>query len=171
MSLEINTAILKLKKRAEKYSMDQLVDTFVDIGSLFTLLLNTDHQILYGRRGTGKTHVLTYLCSKIKENNDCPIYIDLRLIGSTGGLYSDRNIPFSERATRLLIDVFTAIHDQIIEFVVENASDNIHMGVIGPLLEKLSCAISQIQITGEITKEEFYKLKYCSTVVYMVPRA
>lgn len=46
MSLEINTAILKLKKRAEKYSMDQLVDTFVDIGSLFTLLLNTDHQIL-----------------------------------------------------------------------------------------------------------------------------
>lgn len=90
---------------------------------------------------------------KNKGNNDCPIYIDLRLIGSTGGLYSDRNIPFSERATRLLIDVFTAIHDQIIEFVVENASDNIHMGVIGPLLEKLSCAISQIQITGEITKE------------------
>ena len=23
----------------------------------------------------------------------------------------------------------------------------------------------------EISKEEFYKLKYCSTVVYMVPRA
>ena len=25
--------------------------------------------------------------------------------------------------------------------------------------------------TGRIFKEEFYKLKYCSTVVYMVPRA
>jgi len=24
---------------------------------------------------------------------------------------------------------------------------------------------------GEFTLEEFYKLKYCSTVVYMVPRA
>ena len=24
---------------------------------------------------------------------------------------------------------------------------------------------------GDIYKEEFYKLKYCSTVVYMVPRA
>ena len=23
----------------------------------------------------------------------------------------------------------------------------------------------------ELTEEEFYKLKYCSTVVYMVPRA
>ena len=25
--------------------------------------------------------------------------------------------------------------------------------------------------TGSLTIEEFYKLKYCSTVVYMVPRA
>ena len=28
-----------------------------------------------------------------------------------------------------------------------------------------------IQGTVECTTEEFYKLKYCSTVVYMVPRA
>ena len=26
-------------------------------------------------------------------------------------------------------------------------------------------------LSGRIYKEEFYKLKYCSTVVYMVPRA
>ena len=32
--------------------------------------------------------------------------------------------------------------------------------------------IAGIYILGPIiTKEEFYKLKYCSTVVYMVPRA
>ena len=153
MSTEINTAILKLKKRAEKYSPEQLVNTFVDVGSLFTILMNTDHQILYGRRGTGKTHVLTYLCSQIKENNDCPVYIDLRLIGSTGGLYSDRSIPFSERATRLLIDVFTCIHDQILEFVIENTNENIHIGNVGPLLEELSTAISEIKISGEVTKE------------------
>lgn len=75
MPTEINTAILKMKKRAEKYSTEQLVNTFVDVGPLFVILMNTDHQILYGRRGTGKTHVLTYLCSQIKENNNCPIYI------------------------------------------------------------------------------------------------
>ena len=28
-----------------------------------------------------------------------------------------------------------------------------------------------IDISSEKIKEEFYKLKYCSTVVYMVPRA
>ena len=153
MSTIINTAILKLKRRSEKYTEDQLVKTFVDVGSLFTLLMNEDHQILYGRRGTGKTHVLAYLCSKIKENGNCPIYIDLRLIGSTGGLYSDETIPFSERATRLLIDVFTYIHDQILEFVAENQDDDIHFGKIGPLLEDLAKAISEIQISGEVTEE------------------
>lgn len=153
MSREINTAILKLKKRAEKYSPEQLVDTFVDVGSLFTILMNTDHQILYGRRGTGKTHVLTYLCSQIKLKGNYPIYIDLRLIGSTGGLYSDNSIPFSERATRLLIDVFTSIHDQILDFVVENSSDGAHIGIMGPLLERLATAVSEIRISGETTKE------------------
>lgn len=154
MSTEINTAILKLKKRAEKYSPEQLVNTFVDVGSLFTILMNTDHQILYGRRGTGKTHVLTYLCSQLKENKNCPVYIDLRLIGSTGGLYSDRSVPFSERATRLLIDVFTAVHDQILEFAIENTDENIHIGNVGPLLDELASAISEIEISGEITKEK-----------------
>lgn len=153
MSTNINTAILKLKRRSEKYSTDQLVNTFVDVGSLFTLLMNEDHQILYGRRGTGKTHVLTYLCSKIKDIGNCPIYIDLRLIGSTGGLYADETIPFCERATRLLIDVFTYIHDQIMEFVIENQNEKYHIGVIGPLLEQLANAISEIQISGEVTEE------------------
>lgn len=114
--------------------------------------MNEDHQILYGRRGTGKTHVLTYLCSEIKKKGNCPIYIDLRLIGSTGGLYSDESIPFRERATRLLIDVFALIHDQILDFVISN-NKNIDVSVVVPLLDKLASAISEIQISGEITEE------------------
>lgn len=153
MSNEINTAILKLKKRAEKYSTDQLVSTFVDVGPLFTLLMNEDHQILYGRRGTGKTHVLTYLCSEIREKGNCPIYIDLRLIGSTGGMYSDETIPFSERATRLLIDVFTLIHDQILDFMVSSSNEKNNISVVVPLLDKLAEAISEIKVSGEITEE------------------
>ena len=31
--------------------------------------------------------------------------------------------------------------------------------------------ISRVQIEDVYDNEEFYKLKYCSTVVYMVPRA
>ena len=36
------------------------------------------------------------------------------------------------------------------------------------LVEKYASADSRVVV---INKEEFYKLKYCSTVVYMVPRA
>lgn len=153
MQSEINTAILKLIKRAEKYSMSELVDTFVDVGSLFTLLMVPDHQILYGRRGTGKTHVLNYLCSELKKDKCFPIYIDMRMIGSTGGIYSDPTIPFSERATRLLVDVIGYIHDRILEIANEGIDENIHMGTLGPLLEDLNIAISEIRISGEVVKE------------------
>lgn len=155
MSREINTAILKLRKRSETYSTEQLVNTFVDVGSLFTQLMNNDHQILYGRRGTGKTHVLKYLCSRIERDGSIPIYIDLRLVGSTGGLYSDRGIPIAERATRLLVDVFSAIHDQIFENIIEKAEGDVHIGNMGPLLEELAASISEIKISGEVSKEEF----------------
>ena len=51
MAKEINTAILKLRKRSEKYSTEQLVNTFVDVGSLFTQLMNNDHQIYMADAG------------------------------------------------------------------------------------------------------------------------
>ena len=89
MNTDINTSILKLRKRAEKYSSEQLIETFVDVGPLFTMLTNPDHQILYGRRGTGKTHVLSFLTSQKRKEGQCCINIDLRTIGSTGGIYSD----------------------------------------------------------------------------------
>ena len=39
-----------------------------------------------------------------------------------------------------------------------------------PLLHLSEAAVSPVW-QRLFTKEEFYKLKYCSTVVYMVPRA
>ncbi len=152
MNKEINTAILKLRKRAEKYSKEQLVNTFVDVGPLFTLLTNPDHQILYGRRGTGKTHVLSYLSSRKKEEGHCSINVDLRTIGSTGGLYSDSTIPIAERATRLLVDTLSVIHDQILDFVIDNDSE-IDLSQIGPILDRLADSITEVQILGPVEQE------------------
>ncbi len=50
----INDAFLKFEKRAEGADLDKLTETFVDVGPLFTLLGLPEHQIVYGRRGTGK---------------------------------------------------------------------------------------------------------------------
>jgi len=153
MSQEINTSILKLRKRAEKYSSEQLIETFVDVGPLFTMLTNPDHQILYGRRGTGKTHVLSFLTSQKKKEGHCCVNIDLRTIGSTGGIYSDESIPLSERATRLLVDTLSNIHDQILDFAIEQ-SDQIDLSKIGPILDNLADSISQVQILGPVEKED-----------------
>ena len=67
MPSTINQSIFKLVKRAEKYEKEHLVKTFVDVGPLFTLLRNPDHQIIYGRRGTGKTHALSFLENELSS--------------------------------------------------------------------------------------------------------
>lgn len=156
MSSSINNAILQLRKRAEKYPEDQLIKTFVDVGSLFTLLTNPDHQILYGRRGTGKTHILSFLNSQKKKEGNCCINIDLRTIGSTGGLYSDSTISIAERATRLLVDSLSVIHNQILDFAIDD-KNTIDLSKLGPVLDELSDAITEVQILGPIEKERTYE--------------
>jgi hypothetical protein len=150
---EINKAILQLSKRAESYSKEQLVNTFVDIGPLFTMLSNADHQILYGRRGTGKTHVLSFLSSQKKQEGNCCIFIDLRTMGSTGGLYSDYSIPIPQRATHLLVDTLSCIHDQILDFCIEN-DEIIDLSSIGVILDNLIESITEVKILGPVENEE-----------------
>lgn len=89
---EINNTFLKFTKRSETLDINYLVKTFVNVGPLFTILSNKEHEIIYGRRGTGKTHALLNLKSKINEEGGIPVYIDLRTIGSNGGIFSDSSI-------------------------------------------------------------------------------
>lgn len=155
---DINNLFLKLSKRAETYDKEHLVRTFVDVGPLFTILSNKDHEILYGRRGTGKTHALAYLGDSIKKNNNIVINIDLRTIGSNGGIFSDSTIPITERATRLLIDTIAFVHDGIINEVIEDKSELYDLSRLSPISDKLAESISEIKIGGEIeVKESFAK--------------
>lgn len=93
----ISKLFINLKKRAEKTDREVLIGSFVDVGSLGTVLATIDNQVLYGRRGTGKTHALTYVSGLVREKGDIAIYVDMRKIGSTGGLYSDGTVPVAER--------------------------------------------------------------------------
>lgn len=142
----IKNAILQLTQRADKNSDTTLVSTFVQVGALMPLLLSVNNHILFGRRGTGKTHVLKYLKSKIEEKGNLGIYIDMRLIGSSGSLYSDVSIPVSQRAIRLLSDVLNEIGSAILEY--DASFESIH--VIAPLVEALSSSIRTV-IDGPCT--------------------
>lgn len=148
-----NTVLLKLAKRAESYDRQHIIDSFVDIGPLFTLLSNYDNQILFGRRGTGKTHVLGYLASEIQKSGALAIQLDMRTIGSTGGIYSDPELTLAERATRLLADVLAAVHDRILNEALENAEE-LDLSVLGPLLDNFIDAATSVVVEGTVETVE-----------------
>lgn len=145
----INQALMSLRLRAERYERAHIVSTFVDVGPLFTLLQSDDHQILYGRRGTGKTHAFEYLADSIQRKGDISILVDMRTIGSNGGIYADVNIPVGERATRLMVDTYLAIHEQILEYVLD--CEAIDLSQVTPKLDRFAESATEISVTGDIT--------------------
>lgn len=148
----INTAVMSLRLRAERSTRDHLIQTFVDLDPLLTLLLTEDHQILYGRRGTGKTHALEYLANEVGNDSGLPVYMDMRTIGSSGGVYSDPGISLAERATRLLVDTLQAVHEQLLNAIMENSA-GYDFSVVMPALDNYLDATAQVVVKGTVTKE------------------
>jgi hypothetical protein len=149
----INRGFNRVPKRAEGRVSAQLRDTFVDSG-VATALESIDNQILYGRRGTGKTHAFSYLAATRAEEGDIGIYIDLRTVGSAEGLFDAERIPPLERTARLLIDLLTAIHDAILDAALDD-SDLIEDTAFVGSLDNLLASLSHIRFEGDVesTKE------------------
>lgn len=149
----INQALLGISRRAENASIDRhtLARTFVTAGSLSAMLHSADHQILYGRRGTGKTHALLYLSDVIERSGDVPIYLDLRSIGATGGDISDVNIPVSQRGTYLVVDTLEAIHGALLAHAIDN--DGPRADELLRALDALAEAASAVEVVGEVESE------------------
>lgn len=93
---------------------------------------------------------MAYLSDSLRVKKDLVINIDLRTIGSNGGIFSDNFIPLKERATRLLIDSFSYINDAIIDHVIYDESEQFNLSRISPLADRLWNSISEIQIGGEV---------------------
>ena len=143
----INHLLNRIILRAETSTTEFLHRTFVDIEEIASGLLRLDHQIMYGRRGTGKTHALSNLGTQLDSNGDLPVYIDLRKVGSNNGLYADSGQPLTLRATRLLIDVIEALHFQLLAKSVEDA----RFESMFPLLDAVVDAATAIRVEGPIS--------------------
>lgn len=146
----INRALLLVSRRAERSTGSQLLASFVDVGDLSATVQGHDHQVIYGRRGTGKTHVLSILASQALHNTALPVQIDLRTMGSTGGIYSDYNLPLAERATRLLSDLLWAFHDGFMALAIDDES--IDLGSVQVRLDALAESISDVRVVGQATQ-------------------
>ncbi|CAN7304260.1 ORC-CDC6 family AAA ATPase [Mesorhizobium sp. LjNodule214] len=151
---QIHTAFLGFAKRAEKVSSDILSHTFVDTEPLTTILGTSNNQILYGRRGTGKTHALLYLAESVRGQGESTIYLDLRSIGSDGSIYNDLSRSLAERSVRLVLDVLKAIGNELYGIAVERIASSDHPDQITVRLDDLESSFSEVRIVGDTTAEE-----------------
>jgi hypothetical protein len=150
----IHKSLIGFNKRAERTSADLLVATFVDSAPLFDLLSTSNNQVIYGRRGTGKTHALKFLSEQVIKHGDLPIYLDLRSVGSNGSIYGDTSKSLAERASVLIVDVLTAIHDELFQVALAKIDAAPNPGEITIRVDDFAKSISTVEVRGSIQTEK-----------------
>jgi hypothetical protein len=94
--------------------------------------------------------VLSKLFADALTDGHVPIQIDLRTLGSTGGIYSDPCLPVAERATRLLADLLWALHDGVLERAIEN--ERIDLASLQIKLDAFRDSIVEVRVVGEVVE-------------------
>jgi hypothetical protein len=148
----LQQAVSRVIQRAERQQdLDRLAATFVDPG-ITVQLDNDNHQIVYGRRGTGKTHVLKVVqLGSGALDNHMAVYVDMRVLGSSQ-IYEDVERPMHVRVNSLLRDVLEAVEDALLEHATAPKS-----GAQKPVLERLEvlgAAIRRSVLVDEAVKEQ-----------------
>jgi Cdc6-like AAA superfamily ATPase len=146
----IHKALIGFNKRAERVSDEILELSFVDSAPLFDLLSSNNNQVIYGRRGTGKTHAFKFLAQTVSKRGEYPVYIDLRSVGSNGSIYNDGSRPLAERASTLVVDVLNALYDELYSVALTAIDRAPHPEQITLRLDDLSAAIQSVRISGDI---------------------
>jgi hypothetical protein len=147
----LNQALMRIPRRAESTDRVTLTKTFVASGSFSAMLHSTDHQILYGRRGTGKTHALLHLSQLVDRTGDLAVYVDLRTIGTAGGMYADSSLSAAVRGTHLLVDTLEAIHEELLTAAIEREIGE--QFTLLPALDALADSATAVEVVGEVERE------------------
>lgn len=143
----LNRLVMRIALRAEMLSEEMAETAFVELDQVTDGLRRIDHQIVYGRRGAGKTHAFRNLSMTVGREGDLPVYIDLRTIGSSGGLYGDTSQSLAVRGTQLLIDVLEACHVKLLDRAIDGDSFE---GLLEHL-DDVANAASQVRVEGPVT--------------------
>lgn len=150
----VHTTLIGFTKRAEKATEASLVASYVDSAPLFTLLSTENNQIIFGRRGTGKTHALKVLSDHIsQERGEIPVFIDMRTVGSNGSIYHDQSRSLAERASVLLTDAISSILNEFYSISLIFIDGHPHPEEVTRRLDTLQQAISTVRINGDVGEE------------------
>jgi len=148
----LNRCFMRFEDRAERFRPQQIVDTFVAVGPILDVLANRSHQVIYGRRGVGKTHALRYFENQANREGDLAIYIDCSNLGSSNSVYNDTTLSLSERATRLLVDVCITMHWAFMD-AFSDPRRGWSLSEVAPLLNDFASAATETNIEGPVTWE------------------
>ncbi|MCC5955808.1 MAG: hypothetical protein JJU07_06870 [Natronohydrobacter sp.] len=138
----------QISKRAEDLTPQEQANSFVAIRRIDGALKNRDSRIIFGRRGTGKTHILSYVRGHAKSQGDISCSIDLRILGSNNSIYSDQNRPPHERATTLMRDLLADIHDKLLDEYTSPGSKL--PKAFGEKLENLQRCVKTVVVTESV---------------------
>lgn len=138
-------ALQQIERRAERTpDEDQILRTYVESKTLVAALGARDNGVLFGRRGTGKTHALRYLAERERSKGNFALFVDVdKMLGSTTGIYADSDMPVHQRATRLIGDVLALLYDTFLE--------DAFTGKLDMLIEKLETMLDHF---GEVVVVE-----------------
>ena len=160
---QLMQAVSNILRRSEKQpEVEGLIKTYVEVGVL-PQMHNKNNQILLGRRGTGKTHVLRVLGEQ--EKLSVVTYIDLRMLGSAQE-YTDSERPMTQRCINLFKDFLLEIYNSLLEVVTSTENQKTISANVHHKLEEFEEAITHVastqskaQLTKEKTTESSAKLE------------
>ena len=142
----VRRAIGRLASRAEADREGNLLAaTFVD-AALTEQLDTSNRQILYGRRGTGKTHLLRVMEQRLGSRpSEVAIYVNLMRLGATAHAASDAEVERAGAYVRQLLFMVRQAFAQRSGFAFAQASSQ--LDAFGKVLDEQGLA------TQEITQE------------------
>jgi len=150
MARPINEALMRLQRRAESSDREFLQRSFVDVPPLLQLLSSRNHQVIFGRRGTGKTHALRYLAGVLRSSGDLPVEVDLRTAGAVGK-YSSAHTPLDQRGSGLLADVLGHIQNALVDVALTEGNIDLRP------LDELAEAASTVEVVGSVEAERAFE--------------
>jgi Cdc6-like AAA superfamily ATPase len=147
---KFQAAVSNIQPRADREANDQILSrTYVETGIL-PQLANSNNQILYGRRGTGKSHVLRVLGLKVEEQSPgTSLYIDLRVLGSAG-LMTQVDRSLSDRCVAVFKDLLSLVQGQLMDIVTRPDRDGAGLQEVSELedvIRRKSVAVATREVS------------------------
>jgi hypothetical protein len=144
---DLNTLLVKVARRAENVPAEVLREAFVPMPPLMAHLESPEHHVLFGRRGTGKTHVLRYLQEQKTAEGHLAVYLDLRKIGSPDDIVAVDRGSFDGQAGAQLTAVLEQIHGSIYEQILDDRWSGVLAAASGGL-DALAAAAPQVKVVA-----------------------